>query len=1015
MKFLARFSLKNSAAIIIICVLLMAGGVYSFTTTKSDLLPDIEFPQLSVSVVYPGASPGDVDTQVTTLLEEQFKNLQSLDTMTSQSLESVALIQLSFPIGTEMEKIEQEINDVFNETNLPENTTYNVNRFSFGALPIASMALFPAGDEPIDNFAEEVLKPELAKIEGVNSVALSGLPEQYISITVDKTLAQQNGISITQINEAISGAYFSFPAGTISQDSVLVPVRIDERLETLEQLESIRFTSVTTQQSLTLSEIATIEQVEELVEYARFNLQESLSLLINKKQDANTVEVAEKLFETLEKYEDTVKYELNFDQSEGINKSIDGMVEKGIYGAIFASIAVLIFLRNFRATLISIISIPLSLLIAAIFLKWLGYTLNIMSLSGMAVAIGRVVDDSIIVIENIYRKKRLNPDDDNNAITLSGTIEMISPILSSTIATIVVFLPLGLVGGITGAFFLPFAFAVVVALVASLFVAITIVPVLAKFSFGKGKAKHVKSHEDKETFYVRWYEKVIRWSLNKKALVISLAVVLLVGSLALPMVAGLGFVFLPNEEQKLMLVEVKLPASTDLEITNTVSLQIEESLNEKVDDYPKVFSAVGAYDFTTGSQQSNRMQYFIELDSKLNVDEQIPVVEEIISASLGDEYIDTTSISVQELQTSGPPTNNNVDINLFSNNQEDLMKAAAMVEQLMLEQSDLKYVTNNMSEKQEQWTVQLDSVKMREYNVNPFVVLGLVSDQTRSIDVGEYNLDGELKQIKLQYDRDVASQEELENILVFTEQGVVPLDEIADINQEEVVTTIQKLDGKVYAQITAQIKGDNTLEVTNRIKEEVDALDIPSSVSQEAGGGSDETLQIVYDLLVAIGVAIGLVYITLLIFFGKARTPFIILTSLLFVPIGSIVGLIIADEPISMSAMIGLLMLVGIVVTNAIVLIDRINQNRDKDVTIRESIVEAGKTRIRPILMTALATIAALLPLAFTPPEGAIISRGLAVVVIGGLTTSTFLTLIFLPVIYEIAFFKQARKERMSK
>jgi HAE1 family hydrophobic/amphiphilic exporter-1 len=375
----------------------------------------------------------------------------------------------------------------------------------------------------------------------------------------------------------------------------------------------------------------------------------------------------------------------------------------------------------------------------------------------------------------------------------------------------------------------------------------------------------------------------------------------------------------------------------------------------------------------------------------------------------------TGVVTVAELQGGGPPTNSNIDIDLFSNDQAKLEKAAAQVEKLMLKRDDLKYVKNNMAEKQDQWVVRLKYDQIKAYGLSPFMVFGIVSDVTRPVQAGRMTLDGVETELRLTYDRTIQNADELSNLMLFSAKGPVLLSQVADVKKEKAVTSIQKLDQRVYARVTAQVTTNDTTGTSKDVEAAVAKLKLPSGVSLEAGGGGDETTQTLKDILVAIGAAIGLVFIVMLVFFGKARVPLVILTSLLFVPIGSLIGLYISNEPLSLSAMIGLLMLVGIVVTNAIVFIDRVNQNIAAGKMIDDSLIEAGKTRIRPILMTAFATIAALLPLAVATPEGGLISRGLALVVIGGLTTSTLLTLVFLPAIYELFFNKKVKAERRAK
>ncbi|MGM7701777.1 efflux RND transporter permease subunit [Pseudalkalibacillus sp. Hm43] len=1042
MSFLTKFSLKNPIAVVIIGILLVIGGLFSFSNLKVDLLPDIEFPQMSVQVVYPGASTQDVNEKVTDKLEEQLKGLNDVKKLQSQSFESFSVINLEFPFSTNLDDVEREIESLIEDADLPENAKPEINRFSFGTFPIYNISLFPSGEgENFKAFVENELIPEINKISGVNNISVGGLEDESIVITVDKEKARQNGLNLNQIKETINQHYMSFPAGSIEQETISVPVRVEEKIETINELKALQLSSGATGQPaqqegppsgegnagppsggneagppagtaptqapepVTLGDVAEVEETAESDEITRYNMQEALSAAITKKQGANTVEVSEKIITTLEKYDDRVDYAIGFDQASGIKQSVEKLVKEGLYGALFASLAVLLFLRNIRATIIAIISIPLSLLIGAIFLDQMDITLNIMTLGGMAVAVGRVVDDSIVVIENIFRRMRKSDGtEDRNELILSSTKEILKAIVSSTLTTVVVFLPLGFVGGVTGEFFLPFALTIVFALLASLIVAVTIVPILAKVSF-----KNVK-HEEKVTWLQKVYVSLIKKSLNHKAVVIILSFLLLGGSFF--MTSQLGFVFLPNEKQKTLIASVEMPASTTLENTNEVSLQVEEYFEDQ-DGIKDVTAAVGSRDFQTGLKRENVANYFINLTESADVSGVIDMLEDGMKEIVTSESEDAV-VSVQELQSGGPPTNNAVNIDLYSNDLDKLQKAAAKVEAYMKENDDLDYVSNNFSEKQPQWKVEIDPEIASEYGVSGFMILGIISEQTKPVSVGELPIGEEDSSVTLQYDEDVTSLEELEELQIFTSKGPVPLSELAEVKQIEDVASIQKLDEKVFARVSAQILGQNIQTVSNEVVSGVKSdLELPDGVSLEGGGGSDETVETFQQLGLAMLVAIGLVYLTMLITFGKARIPFIILSSLIFVPIGSIGGLWLTGEPLSISAMIGVLMLIGIVTTNAIVLVDRIGQNRfEKGMSIREALLEAGKTRLRPILMTAFATIAALLPLAFTTSSGTLISKGLAIVVIGGLTTSTFLTLIIVPVIYELFFFKQARKER---
>ncbi|MDG4657435.1 efflux RND transporter permease subunit [Ectobacillus antri] len=1011
MNFLTRFSLKNAVAVFIISFLLILGGAYSFSNLKVDLLPNIEFPQVSVEVVYPGASPDDVNEQVTTKLEDKFKGIEGVKKVSSSSYESIGIINLEFPFNADMDKIEQQLNTFIKDAKLPDNVQTKVNRFSFGSFPIYNISLFAKGDTDVERLLDESIIPELNKIQGINSVSVGGTKEDLIRITVDKEKALQYGLSLNAVKEQINAKFLSFPAGRINVNELQVPVRVEEKLGEVEKLENLQLTSPLAKQGAPgtaptlplLKDIAKIEAVTEQAEKTRYNQKDSLSMAVTKKQDANTVEVADKVTEVLNKYDDQVDYAIGFDSAEGIKSSVETLVKEGLLGALFASLAVLLFLRNIRATIIAIISIPLSLLFAAIFLNRLDISLNIMTLGGMAVAVGRVVDDSIVVIENIFRRVRRSKDGMSDELVEDSTREILMAITSSTITTVVVFLPLGFVGGITGEFFLPFALTIVFSLLASLLVAVTVVPILARFSFKK------VPKEEEETGLQRFYARAIAWSLNHKAIVIISSFVLLFGSFAV--VPSLGFTFIPNEQQKTLVAAIELPASTSLDKTNDVSLKLEKMFADKK-EIKEVTTGVGSRDFTTGLKRENKANYFINLKEGTDVTSFIKELEKDMQR-ITDAEATGTKLGVQELSSGGPPSNNNVDIDLYSNDLEALQEAAGKVEAYMKKNKDLKYVSNNFTEKQKQYLVEIKPEKASEYGLSGFQILGTISDQTTPVSVGTLKLDGKDQNVQLSYDKELSSLADLEKVTLFGQRGPVALTEVANVKEVESFTAIQKLDGKVYARVSAQIQGDNTQKVTQDVVNGVKDLKLPKDVSLEGGGGSDETVKTFQDLGLAMLIAIGLVYLTMLITFGKARIPFIILSSLIFVPIGSLVSLFLAKEPLSVSVMIGFLMLIGIVTTNAIVLVDRIGQNRDKKgMPIRESLIEAGKTRLRPILMTAFATITALIPLALTTSSGTLISKGLAITVIGGLTSSTLLTLIIIPVMYELFFRKQAKQER---
>lgn len=1004
MNFLTKFSLKNSVAVFIITFLISLGGIYSFQSLKIDLLPDIEFPQVAVQVIYPGASTSDIENEIGKKLEKDFSSLEGVKTVQSTTYEGLSFIVLEFPYRSDLDKRVSEINDLIKKENLPQGVSTSVERFSFGSIPVYSLALFSKNGDNLDKIVKEDLKPALENIEGVADVSISGVKVKMVTIQVDKKKANQLGISLFAIKDAIDKSKFASPAGAFIENNTQIPIRIEEKLDTLKKLNELEIKGF--MGSVKLKDIAIVKNTNEQTEYARYNLKDAINVQITKKQNANTVEVSDKILSVLKDFNKNITYSIGYEQADSIKKSVESLIKEGLFGALFASLSVLLFLRNIRATIIAIVSIPLSLLITSIFLARLGITLNMMTLGGMAVAVGRVVDDSIVVIENIFRRLSKNTDRKTKEEAIAdSTKEILKAITASTITTAVVFLPLGLVTGVTGEIFLPFALTVVIALFASLLVAVTIVPILANFSF-----KNIK-HQEKTGFLEKVYEKVILFSLKKKWIVLTSSLVLLFSSFA--MVSGLGFVFLPNEEEKRLYITVEAPASTSLEKTNELSLKIEKFL-KKHKSVTEDIASIGSKDYQSGVMRTNKSFYFIRLDGDTNVSTEVKFLTKSLN-QVADTYLKGTKVTVQELSSGGPPSNNSVNIDLYSDNLESLQKVASDVEHFLSKQSNVKNVTNNFKDKQKQLLIEIHSDKAKSFGLSSQMVLGTIAEQTRPVTF-LLNLDNETQPLLLQYNQTLSSEKEIKDLPFMTSQGVVTLKDFASIKKIDTFSSIQHLNGKIYARISGEIKDKNIQAASVAINEKLDKeIHLPSDVKKMSGGGGDETVEAFKQLGLAMVAAIGLVYVTMLITFGLARIPFIILSSLLFVPIGSFGGLFFANEPISLSSMIGILMLIGIVTTNAIVLIDRVGQNRNQlHLSIRESLIEAGKTRLRPILMTALATVAALMPLAFTSSAGTLISKGLAIVVIGGLTTSTLLTLIVVPVMYELFFYRQSKKENTS-
>ncbi|MDT8716904.1 efflux RND transporter permease subunit [Clostridium sp. 19966] len=729
----------------------------------------------------------------------------------------------------------------------------------------------------------------------------------------------------------------------------------------------------------------------------RSNLKDGVILNVYKSDDANTVQVSNDIkdaIKELSKDDSSVKFSLVSDSAVSIKASVDGMVREGILGALFAIIVIAIFLRDIRATIIAVVSIPISIMIAMILLPKFGISLNTMSLGGIAVAVGRIVDDSIVVIENIYRRFSKAEQGDEELIK-EASAEVGSAIMSSTITTVGVFLPLAFISGIVGKVFASFALTVVICILASLAVAIVVVPVLSKKMLLGKKIKHVE-HEGK---MVHAYRKILSAALNHRAIVLGLSIVILGGTVFLA--RKLPVQFLPSEATNTLTGKLTMSPGTAVDATNDYAMKFEKYLMAR-GDIETVATSVG--DTSSSSkgalslQGSNGASFTIVIKDGKNYDkvaDEITIEADKLSDKNGKFQVSAQSFSGQT---------DNVEVDLYGDNSEDLSKAAGIVAGKLNTLSELTNVTNSASEKKPEIEVKVDANKAADNGLTSVAVAATVRSDLNSSIVTTINNNGADSDVYLGYaDKKFDNIDSVKNLEITGMKGTIKLSDVAEVSQGYGPVSVSELDGKQYVSVTANINSKDTSKANSNAKKAVEEIEnqFPKGVTYTSGGSNQQIKDAFSQMGMAMLIAIGLVYMVMVVTFGEGRTPFAILFSLPFAAIGALLALLITGQSLSVSGLIGMLMLIGIVVTNAIVLLDRVNHNREK-MTIKEALMEAGGVRLRPILMTAIATVTALIPLALGFSEGALISQSLGIVVIGGLVVSTMLTLIVVPVIYSI-------------
>ncbi|MFS3916005.1 efflux RND transporter permease subunit [Bacillus australimaris] len=1054
MNSIINFVLKNKFAVWLMTIIVTVAGLYAGLNMKQESIPNINTPVITVSTTYPGATPDEVSDKVTDPIEKSIQNLNGVNVVTSNSFENASSIQIEYDYSKDMDEAKKEIEDAISNIDFPENAEKpKIARFSINAIPI--LALSVSGDkESLQDLTQKVendLVPSLQGLDGVSSVEASGQQIKEVEFSFKEKKLKEYGLDEETVQNMIKGSDVNVPLGLYTFGNKQKSVVVDGNILSVKDLKNMRIpvtpsasggagsagagapssssgaqgaeqqagnesqqqaaqqqAGAASSQSvelptIKLSEIADIKVVKEAESISRTNGKDSIGLQIVKGSDANTVSVAEEVTKELEKFKKDnkgIKVSTTYDQAEPIKESVSTMLNKAIIGAIFAIIIILLFLRDIKSTLISVISIPLSLLIAVLLLNQLDITLNIMTLGAMTVAIGRVVDDSIVVIENIYRRMALKDEPlKGKALVREATKEMFIPIMSSTIVTIAVFLPLALVGGMIGELFIPFALTIVFALLASLLVAITIVPMMAHTLFKKnlyGTTKKVKEH--KPSKLAGGYRRVLNWTLNHKWITSGIAILMLVGSLFLAPLVGVSF--LPQEAEKTAMVTYTPEPGQTREQAIDETKKAEEYLMKR-DHVNTVQYSLGSSNAMTASVggNSNGALFFVQYDEDTpNFDkEKDRVVKALQDKASKGEW------KSQDFSSAG--ASNTVTYYVYGDKASDIEGTVKDVENILKDEKNLKNVTTSLAEKYDEYTFNADQEKLAKLGLTASQIAQAIAPQNSETTLTKVTEDGKELDVKLQTEKDeYKSKKDLENKKITTPTGQeVRIGDVVKVKDGTTANTVTKRDGKIYAEVSGDMTTDDVSSVTQDVQKKVDKLDLKSGVTIDSGGVSADIQESFTQLGLAMLAAIAIVYLVLVITFGGGLAPFAILFSLPFTVIGALAGLFIAKETISLNAMIGLLMLIGIVVTNAIVLIDRVIHKEQEGLSTREALLEAGATRLRPILMTALATIGALLPLALGFEGGSqIVSKGLGVTVIGGLTSSTLLTLVMVPIVYEI-------------
>ncbi|UKA65310.1 efflux RND transporter permease subunit [Arthrobacter sp. FW306-05-C] len=1029
---LAQLSLANRALIALITVFASVFGVITMSSLKQELIPSIEFPQITVLSSMPGASPEVVDKQVSGPLEKALNGVEGLESTSSTSRTGVSQITMVFTYGSNLDRARNQIDRAISNAKrtLPSDVQPQAIAGSISDFPIVFLAV--SSDKPLSDLNADLQRlsvPRLQKIDGVRSADVTGGATQHIEILPRADAMAAAGTTLTAIRDALSNNGALIPAGTLEDQGKTLSLQIGSPVDSLDAIKALPLAGA--KNAATIGSVADVSiKDDERTSITRTNGAETLAVSVTKKPEGDTVAISHAVRDSLNELEaelgSNAKFTPVFDQAPFIEKSIKDLTTEGLLGLGFAVAVILLFLMSARSTLVTAVSIPLSLLITFIGLSGTGYSLNILTLGALTIAIGRVVDDSIVVIENI--KRHLSYGEEKSTAILTAIREVAGAITASTLTTVAVFLPIAFVGELAGELFRPFALTVTMALLASLLVSLTIVPVLAYWFLknpktgwapaGSADARRIaeeakaKAHDaEQRSRLQRGYLPILR-STQKHPVITLVAAVLVLGATA-AMTPLLATNLLGSSGQNSLTVRQVLPAGTSLADTSAAAIRLEEVLRgiDGIKDVQVTSGNAQAGFAALTSTGSSNSTFTVVTDEKADQER----LQDTVRSELA-KVPDAGKVSVGT-QQGGFGTSSTVDITLKAATSGDLRAASDTMVAAMTGVPGTSEVASNLAASNPVVQVKVDRAKATAAGLNEEQVAGVLASTISPIPAGTVRIDTNDFPVRIGQGTKFTSIDAVRNIPLPAGGRPVTLGSIATVEQVDVPVSITASNGERTAKVSITPSGSNLGAVNGEVQKRLADVQLPPGVTATIGGATTQQAESFRQLGLALLAAIAIVYVIMVATFKSLIQPLILLVSVPFAATGAVALLLLTGVPLGLPSLIGMLMLVGIVVTNAIVLIDLINQYRQPrdgrpGMNVADAITNGARQRLRPILMTALATVFALTPMALgLTGGGGFISQPLAVVVIGGLVSSTALTLILVPVLYRLV---EGRREKKA-
>lgn len=1021
---LHEISVKRPIAVTMVILIFVVIGLYSLSMLPIELMPEMEMNYALVYTSYSNAGSSEVESLVTKTIEGAISSVSGIDTVQSQSSEGTSVVMASFAASTDMDKAVTDMDDKIDiiEDYLPENCAEPmVMKLDMTMMPSAMMSISYEGYDLIQTkkFVEDNLQSQLESVDGVASISIAGARDRIIEVEVAPEKLYGYNMAVSSIASSIAAQNMNMPAGTTEGMNKNLAVRALGKFSSVKDIENVPLNTATGQ-IIYLKDVAKVEDTySDYSNFARLNGENAISVTITAESDANTVDVVNGVIDALEKVKQKnpkFTYNMTMEQASFIEDAISSVASNAVTGALLAIIILLLFLGNIKTSLVIGVTMPVSVITTFVGMYFSGMSLNVVSLGGLALGVGMLVDNAVVVIENIYKRKS-DYGESAEVSAIKGAGQMFSPVIASVLTTCIVYVPILFIDNMMAVMFKQLAFSIIFSQISSLLITFLIIPMFTS------KMQDGEKRTEKLSFIIVPFEKIMNRLYEKYKILLkkvlgnckrTITIVIAVFVISLVVLGALGMTLIPSTDEGTVTVSISMPQGTKIEDTNNLSLKVEEKIKTHK-DVETIFSNVGssgAMSAISGSgANSSSITVTLNDSRRKSTDKIANEIRQLLKDVAGAEI----SVATSNTAMSGM-TSDEISFEFTSGDDALLERFVKDAEKVLSEIDGVAETETSIADTKSEARIKIDSARAANYGFNTATVSALVQSVLDSTTASRYTESGSEYDIKIVYpDEYVKNYNQLKNLQIKSPMGQwVSLSDIGDVVIEQGYTTLTRVDQKRVVTLTGKLYNANMGTVKADFEKHLNEEGIPDGVSINTSGTYEIMIDAMSSLLIAILLGILLMYFVMAAQFESLKQPFIILFTIPLCMIGVVLALVVTGSPLSVVGCIGILMLTGIIVNNAIVLIDYANTLKVEkpDLPIDDLMIESGVARMRPILMTSLTSILGFLPMAMSNSGGAAMMQPLAIVLIGGLAVGTLLTLFVIPVVYKVF---ENRKKKIKK